>query len=218
MDHNSFLKRFKQKGLTVVAVSKTKAAEQIQKVYDSGHLDFGENKVQELTGKYEVLPKDIRWHFIGHLQRNKIKYIAPFIHMIHSVDSLRLLETIDEHARKNNRVIKILLQVKIAKEETKFGLDADKVYPIIEDFVSNKYPNIKICGLMGMASFTDDVKQIDSEFAFLHDLFIELKEVYLDRAYYFKELSIGMSGDYEIALEHGATLLRVGTLIFGQRY
>ena len=215
---NTFLDGIKDRKVKVIAVSKTKTVEDIKSVYDEGHRDFGENKVQELCSKQEVLPNDIKWHMIGHLQKNKVKYIAPFIHMIHSVDSIELLEIIDKLAKKHDRVINILLQVKIAGEDTKYGMGADLLHLIIENFTKGMYPNVKICGLMGMASFTDDTERLNKEFAYLHDLFIEVREVYLHRAYYFKELSMGMSNDYEIAIEHGATMLRIGTLIFGQRY
>jgi pyridoxal phosphate enzyme (YggS family) len=215
---NGFLSDFMYHDVTVVAVSKTKTKEEILKVYDAGHRDFGENKAQELQLKYELLPKDIRWHMIGHLQTNKVKYIAPFVHLIHSVDSEKLLKVIDKEAKKNSRVIQVLLQVKIAREETKFGLDPDEMYRILEQYQAGEFSNIRICGLMGMASLTEDTQVVNKEFASLHDLFIELKEVYFNRAYYFRELSMGMSGDYQQAIEHGATIIRIGTLIFGERH
>lgn len=217
MINSGFLSKFNHPGVKVVAVSKTKTIEQILEVYNVGHRDFGENKVQELADKAEVLPKDIKWHMIGHLQSNKVKYIAPFVHLIHSVDSAKLLKTIDKEARKNNRIINVLLQVRIAEEDTKFGMDAEYLHEILEEFNANLYPNVKICGLMGIATFTDDQSQIEKEFEKLHDIFIEMKVVYFTQAYYFKELSMGMSGDYELAIEHGATLVRIGTLIFGRR-
>jgi pyridoxal phosphate enzyme (YggS family) len=217
MVNSGFLSNFKHPGVKIVAVSKTKTTDQILEIYNAGHRDFGENKVQELSEKAEKLPKDIKWHMIGHLQSNKVKYIAPFIYLIHSVDSVKLLKTIDKEARKNNRIINVLLQVRIAEEDTKFGMEAEDLYEIVEDFNANLYPNVKICGLMGMATFTDDLTQIEREFERLHDIFIEMKVVYFTQAYYFKELSMGMSGDYELAIEHGATLVRIGTLIFGRR-
>jgi pyridoxal phosphate enzyme (YggS family) len=217
MVNSGFLSNFKHPGVKIVAVSKTKTTDQILEIYNAGHRDFGENKVQELSEKAEKLPKDIQWHMIGHLQSNKVKYIAPFIYLIHSVDSVKLLKTIDKEARKNNRIINVLLQVRIAEEDTKFGMEAEDLYEIVEDFNANLYPNVKICGLMGMATFTDDLTQIEREFERLHDIFIEMKVVYFTQAYYFKELSMGMSGDYELAIEHGATLVRIGTLIFGRR-
>ena len=218
MNYKSFLDGFQHSNVRVVAVSKTKTAEQILQVYASGHRDFGENKVQELLEKYEILPKDIRWHMIGHLQKNKVKYIVPFIDLIHSVDNEELLETINKEGAKHKRIVKILMQVKIASEDSKFGLDPDTLHALVQRFVANEFPHVKICGLMGMASFTDNTAQINREFESLHDLFIEIKEVYFNQAYYFKELSMGMSGDYEIAIENGSTIVRIGTLIFGHRY
>lgn len=217
MVNSGFLSKFKHPGVKVIAVSKTKTPDQILEIYNAGHRDFGENKVQELAQKAEELPKDINWHMIGHLQSNKVKYIAPFVHLIHSVDSKKLLKTIDNEAKKSDRVIKVLLQVRIAEEETKFGMEAEDLHEILEEFNANLYPNVKICGLMGMATFTDDQSQIEREFETLHDIFIEMKVVYFTQAYYFKELSMGMSGDYELAIEHGATMVRIGTLIFGRR-
>lgn len=217
MVNSGFLSKFKHPGVKVIAVSKTKTPDQILEIYNAGHRDFGENKVQELAQKAEELPKDINWHMIGHLQSNKVKYIAPFVHLIHSVDSKKLLKTIDNEAKKSDRVIKVLLQVRIAEEETKFGMEAEDLHEILEEFNANLYPNVKICGLMGMATFTDDQSQIEREFETLHDIFIEMKVVYFTQAYYFNELSMGMSGDYELAIEHGATMVRIGTLIFGRR-
>ena len=218
MNYGSFLSGFPHAHVTVVAVSKTKTPEQIMQVYHKGHRDFGENKVQELLTKYETLPKDIRWHMIGHLQRNKVRQIAPFIHLIHSVDNEPLLETIEKEAARNNRTIQVLLQVKIAEEETKFGMDEDTLHKMLGRYVSNEFPHVMICGLMGIGSFTDNADQVNREFSALHDLFIEAREVYLSRAYYFKELSMGMSGDFEMAIENGATIIRIGTLIFGHRH
>lgn len=218
MKNNTFLQNHGNQNVKVIAVSKTKSKEAILEVYKRGQRDFGENKVQELVSKQADLPADIKWHLIGHLQKNKVKMIAPFIELIHSVDSLELLQTIDKFAKINNRIINVLLQVRIAQEETKFGMLPDQVEIILEMFIKNSFPNVKICGLMGMASFTDNEDQINKEFSMLHDLYIEVKEVYLDQAYYFKELSMGMSNDYEIAIENGATMVRIGTLIFGQRF
>jgi pyridoxal phosphate enzyme (YggS family) len=217
MHKSQFLKTINHLGVKVVAVSKTKSPDEVMIVYNEGHRDFGENKVKELTSKHEALPKDIKWHMIGHLQTNKVKYIAPFVHLIHAVDSLKLLQTIDKEARKNKRIINVLLQVKISQEDTKYGLEQEEVHEIVDKFTSNEFPNVKICGLMGMASFTDNTEIIDKEFSTLQDLYIELKEVYFNQAYYFKELSMGMSNDYELAIEHGATMIRIGTLIFGTR-
>ena len=218
MKNVTFLQNLEKKNVKVIAVSKTKPVEEILKLYTAGYRDFGENKVQELVSKHEALPKDINWHMIGHLQNNKVKLIAPFISLIHSVDSLELLKTIDKYAKANSRIIQVLLQVKISKEDTKFGMESNQLHEIIELFTKHEFPNVLICGLMGMASFTDNEDQINEEFSYLHDLFIDLREVYLDQAYYFNELSMGMSSDYEIAIENGATMVRIGTLIFGNRY
>jgi len=205
------------KHVKLIAVSKTKPVEDIIEAYNCGQRLFGENKVQEIVPKYEQLPKDIEWHFIGHMQSNKVKYIAPFISLIHGVDSTKLLETIDKEAAKNNRVINCLLQVHIAREETKFGFDRDELM----SFFSNKqylnYNHVKICGLMGMATFTDDFAQIHSEFRNLADLFKIIKSSYFSLEQYFSELSMGMSDDYKIAIEEGSTMVRIGSNIFGNR-
>ncbi|MCG9880138.1 MAG: YggS family pyridoxal phosphate-dependent enzyme [Bacteroidia bacterium] len=201
----------------LIAVSKTKPAENILEAYQNGQRIFGENKVQEMVGKYEILPKDIEWHLIGHLQSNKVKYIAPFVAMIHGVDSLKLLQTINKEAAKCQRVIPCLLQMHIAVEETKFGLNQSELYDILEQLKVNNLDNIKICGLMGMASNVEDVEQIRTEFRGLKTLFDEIKEPYFKNDESFKELSMGMSGDYLIAVEEGSTLIRVGSSIFGHR-
>ncbi|GAB4290566.1 MAG: YggS family pyridoxal phosphate-dependent enzyme [Marinilabiliales bacterium] len=203
--------------IKLVAVSKTKTADEIMSVYNTGHKIFGENKVQELVKKYEILPKDIEWHMIGHLQSNKVKYIAPFISLIHSVDSLKLLSIINKEAIKNNRVINCLLQFHIAKEETKFGLSLEEAVEILESQEYNEMKNIKISGLMGMATFTENTEQIREEFKFLKNCFIKLKNKYFYDDNYFCELSMGMTNDYQIAIEEGSTILRLGTLIFGER-
>ncbi len=201
----------------VVAVSKTKPVEDIFKVYSSGHKIFGENRVQELTGKFEQLPKDIEWHLIGHLQSNKLKYISKFVHLIHSVDSLKLLIAINQEAIKVDRVIDILLQVFIATEETKFGLDSNELNAILESPEIKSLGNIRIRGLMGISSFTEDMKQVRSEFRQLKKTFDHCKENYFKESPSFSELSMGMSGDYKIAIEEGATIIRVGSLLFGER-
>jgi len=193
-------------GCRLIAVSKTHPPELIQEAYDAGQRVFGENKVQEMVAKYEVLPKDIQWHLIGHLQTNKVKYIAPWVSLIHSVDSSKLAEEIDKQGKKVGRVIPCLLQVYIAKEETKFGFDREELLDFIKNF---KLTNIRIEGLMGMASLTGDTDQIRSEFKTLHDLFVEIGNL--------KELSMGMSSDYKIAMEEGSTMVRIGTAIFGKR-
>lgn len=207
----------KQKNVCLVAVSKTKPPEDIRAMYQKGQRDFGENKVQELTEKAELLPKDIRWHFIGHLQRNKVKYIAPFIHLIHSVDSFRLLREINKQARKQDRVIDVLLQFHIARESSKYGLSKEEAVDMLQhpDFATMDH--IRIIGVMGMATFTDDLEQVRGEFASLHAIFSQLKEDFFEDAPHFREISMGMSGDYHTAIEQGSTMVRIGTLLFGAR-
>ena len=211
------LKKQLPANVTFVAVSKTKPAEQIMEAYQSGHRIFGENKVQEMTKKYEQLPKDIQWHMIGHLQRNKVKYIAPYVSLIHSVDSLRLLQTINKEGAKNNRVIPCLLQIHIAKEETKFGLNETELFEILDGDEIKNLNNITINGLMGMASFTDDKEKVRSEFQTLKNLFDTVKNRYFSDNSTFSILSMGMSGDYQIAIEEGSNMIRVGSAIFGER-
>lgn len=201
----------------LVAVSKTKPAELLLEVYHSGHKIFGENKAQEIIDKQIKLPKDIEWHFIGHLQTNKVKFIAPFISMIHSIDSLKLLQEVDKEASKNNRAIDCLLEMHIASEESKFGLDMNEVVQILESEGYKRLSNIKICGVMGMATFTDDTAVVRKEFKNLKSCFAELKEKYFADCDSFKEISMGMSGDYDIAIEEGSTIVRIGTAIFGMR-
>jgi PLP dependent protein len=215
--YRQILEEIKPYGARLVAVSKTKPASDISTLYELGQRVFGENKVQEMSEKYELLPKDIDWHLIGHLQTNKVKYIAPFVGMIHAVDSLRLLEEIDKQALKSNRIISCLLQVHIAQEETKFGMDQTEIFELLDSPSYRSLQNIKICGLMGMATNTDNTAQIDKEFAGLKSLFDLLKEQYFQDKTHFCELSMGMSSDYLIALKHGATLIRVGSDIFGTR-
>ncbi|RLZ08025.1 YggS family pyridoxal phosphate-dependent enzyme [Faecalibacter macacae] len=198
--------------VTLVAVSKTKPVEDLQEAYDAGMRDFGENKIQEMCDKYEVLPKDIRWHMIGHVQTNKVKYMAPFVHLIHGVDSLKLLKEINKQAEKNNRVIDVLLQVFIADEETKFGLDAEELNDILSNEIQN-LPNVKVVGVMGMATFTDDENQIREEFKSLKQLFDQHQNNHPEM----KVVSMGMSGDYQMAIEEGSTMVRIGSSIFGHR-
>ena len=200
-------------GVKLVAVSKNHPAEMIKEVYDLGQKVFGENKVQELLEKQPVLPNDIEWHLIGHLQTNKVKYIAGFVAMIESVDSEKLLKEIDKEAAKNNRKIKVLLQVKIAKEETKFGLTIDEAKAIFDEYLLGTFPNIEIKGLMGMASFVDDESQIREEFSILKNLFDELSQLKP-----LETLSMGMSGDFPLAIESGSNSVRVGSAIFGERH
>ncbi|MFK8005915.1 MAG: YggS family pyridoxal phosphate-dependent enzyme [Saprospiraceae bacterium] len=201
----------------LVAVSKTKPAEAIQELYDQGQRVFGENKVQELTWKYEALPKDIEWHAIGHLQTNKVKYIAPFVTLIHSVESLKLMKEINKQAKKNDRVIEILLQFHIAEEDTKFGLDLLEAQEILNGNFYRDAQNIKVVGVMGMATFTNNKSQVRNEFRTLKNIFEELKKEFFKTENSFKEISMGMSGDYEIAAEEGSTMVRIGSLLFGAR-
>lgn len=212
-----FLKRSVPQGVRVVAVSKTKPPSAIMEAYDAGHRLFGENRVQELLGKKDHLPGDIEWHLIGHLQSNKVKYIAPFISMIESVDSYRLLTVIDRESRKAGRVTDCLLQVHIAKEETKFGFSETELEDMLREPGLASLNNVRICGLMGMATFTDDTEIVRSEFRYLRGIFEKLKHGYFASRGYFRELSMGMSGDYLIAIEEGSTIVRVGSLIFGER-
>lgn len=199
--------------VTLVVVTKTHPVEKLMEVYNAGHSVFGENKVQEMVEKYEVLPKDIQWHLIGHLQTNKVKYIAPFVSLIHSVDSLKLLKEINKQALKNNRVIDCLLQVYIADEETKFGLDYSEAEALLQSDELKQLKNIRIVGLMGMATNTDNVEQIASEFQALGTFFKKLKALHPE----LQTLSMGMSSDYKIAIENGSNLIRVGSSVFGAR-
>jgi pyridoxal phosphate enzyme (YggS family) len=200
------------KDTTLVAVSKTKPNEDIMEAYDSGHRDFGENKIQDMTDKYEALPKDIRWHMIGHVQRNKVKYMAKYVHLIHAVDSPRLLKEINKRAKNEDRQIQCLLQLKIAEEDSKYGLDKDALLEILKGEALKNYEHVKVVGLMGMATFTDDEAQVHREFTQLENLYTELKD-----EYNFNTLSMGMSGDYQLALEHNTTMVRIGSKIFGKR-
>ena len=203
--------------VTLIAVSKTKPVSDLQEAYDAGQRIFGENKALEMRDKHQALPSDIQWHFIGHLQTNKIKYIAPFVTLIHAIDSLSLLEAVNKEAAKNNRVIDCLLQFHIAQEETKFGLDMDEARAMLESESFKSLNNINICGVMGMATFTDNAAQIRNEFKNLKNIFETLKENYFKGNESFKEISMGMSDDYPIAIEEGATMVRVGSKIFGAR-
>jgi pyridoxal phosphate enzyme (YggS family) len=210
---------FTSRGGTLVAVSKTKPVADIAAAYDAGQRDFGENKVQELRDKQPELPADIRWHMIGHLQTNKVKYIAPFIFLIHSVDSLRLLEEINKQAARQKRVISCLLQIHIAEEETKFGLDAGELEELLSSDALATMKNIKIAGLMGMATFTDDDRQVRKEFAQLKTLLDKSTTPHNDKPNVdLHILSMGMSGDYKTAIEMGSTMIRVGSKIFGERH
>ena len=197
--------------VTLIAVSKTKPISLIQEAYETGQRDFGENKVQELVEKQEVLPDDIRWHMIGHLQRNKVKYIAPFVHLIHGVDSLRLLKEINKQGAKINRFIPILLQVHISQEDTKFGFDSNELKEAINECKVLEW--IKPCGLMGMATFTSDLDQVRLEFQGLKDLFDQYQSNFGENP----TLSMGMSGDYKVAIDQGSTMIRIGSSLFGSR-
>ena len=201
----------------LVAVSKTKPVSDIIEVYNTGQRSFGENRVQELLEKKDLLPADIDWHLIGHLQSNKVKFIVPFIGMIQSVDSYRLLVTINSEATKINGVVDCLLQIHIATEETKFGFSMQELNEHLQSENILNLKNVRICGLMGMATFTSDTGQVKKEFAFLRDCFHSLRDRYFISCDYFKEISMGMSGDYNIALQEGSTMLRIGSLIFGER-
>ena len=201
----------------LVAVSKYHPIEALQNAYDGGQRIFGESKVQEMTLKYEALPKDIEWHFIGHLQTNKIKYIAPYVSLIHGVDSYKLLCEINKQAAKVGRIIPCLLQIHIAQEDTKFGLSAHECRILFETGEWKDLKYVQIAGLMGMATNTDNEEQINAEFKTLAKLFKETKEKWFKDIPYYKELSMGMSGDYHLAIQHGSTLIRVGSRIFGER-
>ncbi|HSV88858.1 MAG TPA: YggS family pyridoxal phosphate-dependent enzyme [Bacteroidales bacterium] len=201
----------------LVAVSKTKTEKEIMEVYDAPHRCFGENKVQELVPKYLALPKDIEWHMVGHLQSNKVKYIAPFISMIQSVDSLKLLSVINKEAQKNNRVIQCLLQIHIANEETKFGLNFDEARDLLKSEEFAQFGNVEIRGVMGMATFTDNFENIRKEFRALKETFDMLKQEFFRENDNFSEISMGMTDDFRIAIEEGSTIVRIGSGIFGSR-
>ena len=199
------ISELKKTNSTLVAVSKTKPIEDILELYNLGQRDFGENYVQELVDKQAQLPKDIRWHFVGHLQSNKVKYIAPFVHLIHGVDSIKLLKEINKEAAKNNRIIDVLLQVHIAQEETKFGFNKEELQTAIKEVLQS----VQVCGLMGMASFSDEINKVRNELKHLKLLYDQYSQ--------FSILSMGMSGDYKIAVEEGSTMVRIGSLLFGER-
>lgn len=203
------------KNVSLVAVSKTKPLEAIQEAYDAGQRVFGENKVQEMVEKHEALPHDIQWHFIGHLQTNKVKYIAPFVEMIHAVDSFKLVQEINKQAAKNKRIIRCLLQFHIAEEESKFGLTIDEAVHIAQN--TSNFPHIEFAGVMGMATFTDNTEQVRAEFRSLNAIFNTLKKEYFNQHASFTEISMGMSGDYLIAIEEGSTIVRIGSTLFGTR-
>lgn len=204
-------------GVRLVAVSKFHPAEAIQEAYQAGQRIFGESRMQELVKKYEELPKDIEWHFIGHLQTNKVRYIVPFISLIESIDSPRLLKEVNKQAAEADRTVNVLLQLHIAQEETKFGFDFEECRTYLAEGNWRELNNVRICGLMGMASNTDCMEQVKHEFASLHAFFKEVKETFFADKDYFQEVSMGMSHDYPLAIEQGSTLIRVGSKIFGER-
>lgn len=210
-------KNFVSSSCLLIAVSKTKPVEDIREAYEAGIRDFGENKVQELAEKQQTLPKDIRWHMIGHLQRNKVKYLAPFVYLIHGVDSFKLLKEIDKEGKKVNRIINCLLQVHIAEEDTKFGLDEQELLEILQSEEIKELQNVKVVGLMGMATFTEDQQKIRQEFRKLKTIFNKLQSEKLPDNVMMQELSMGMSGDYLIAQEEGSSMVRIGSAIFGER-
>ncbi|MGB0880421.1 MAG: YggS family pyridoxal phosphate-dependent enzyme [Polaribacter sp.] len=211
------IKSILPENVTLVAVSKTKPISAIKEAYEGGQRVFGENKIQEMVDKYNVLPKDIQWHMIGHLQRNKVKYMAHFVHLIHGVDSFKTLQEIDKQAKKHNRIINCLLQAKIAKEDTKFGLSFSEIKTIISSDELSILKNIKIVGFMGMATFTDNQEQLEEEFSSLKKFFNQQKLQTATENCKLETLSIGMSGDYELAIKNGSTMVRIGSSIFGVR-
>lgn len=204
-------------GVTLVAVSKTKPIEDIMQAYDEGQRVFGENKAQEMKEKQALLPKDIQWHMLGHLQENKVKYIVPFVSLIHSVDSLKILQAINKRAIICERVVDCLLEIDISHEETKFGLSKEKLYNLLSSPEYEQMKNIRICGLMGIGSITDDNSKTREEFRGLRALYSEIKDKFFAGKDYFRHVSMGMSGDYDIAIEEGSTIVRIGRKIFGER-
>lgn len=211
-DNLKEIKKALPKNVTLVAISKTKTVEEIMEAYHAGQRVFGENKIQEMESKWHELPKDISWHMVGHVQRNKVKDMAPFVNLIHGVDRLKLLREINKEAKKNERIIHCLLQIKIAEEDTKFGMTAQEAKDLLSSDDLKNFKNIRVTGLMGMATFTENEEQISKEFSKLESLFNELKD-----AHNLSVLSMGMSGDYPIALKHGSNMVRVGSAIFGER-
>ena len=216
MDISENIKKYKDElpeNVKLVAISKTKPNEDLMEAYNAGQRILGENKIQEMTDKWEALPKDIEWHMVGHVQRNKVKYMAPFVSLIHAVDSLKLLKEIDKRAKQNDRTINCLLQIKIAEEDSKFGISAEEAKEILNSEAYSKMENVKVTGLMGMATFTDDQEQVKSEFKYLKSVFDKFRDQHPELT----ELSMGMSGDYQIAVECGSTMVRIGSSIFGAR-
>jgi PLP dependent protein len=217
--YHQILKETQLNNTELIAVSKTKPVSEIKEIYNLGQRHFAENRVQDLCDKYEEMPKDIKWHLIGHLQTNKVKYVVPFVHLIQSVDSLKLLNEISSEAEKIFRNVNVLLQFHIATEDTKFGLNLTEAHELLEYYTANKatYQYVNICGVMGMASFTNNQSQIAEEFQQLKNIFQILKDTYFPFKDKFKEISMGMSGDYKLAMANGSTMVRIGSLIFGER-
>ncbi|QAA83135.1 YggS family pyridoxal phosphate-dependent enzyme [Aequorivita sp. H23M31] len=211
------LKNELPKNITLVAVSKTRPITDLMEAYNAGQRIFGENKVQEMESKWQEMPKDVEWHMIGHVQRNKVKYMAPFVSLIHAVDSLKLLKEINKEARKNERVIQCLLQIKIAKEDSKFGMDEEDAVNLLSSEVYKNLKNIEVVGFMGMATFTEDEEQISKEFQKLKNIFDEFKTRSNDFGTELRVLSMGMSGDFRLAIDHGSNMVRIGSAIFGER-
>lgn len=217
MNYKDLVSRLSERQVRLVAVSKTQPPERLLELYQAGQRIFGENRVQEMLEKRIALPDDIQWHLIGHLQTNKVKAVADFVQMIHSVDSLRLLAEIDRQAEKAGRIIDCLLQFHIAGEETKFGLDEQEARELLESPEFKNMQHVRICGVMGMASFSDDKALVRSEFQSLNNIFQHLKKTFFAQAPHFREISMGMSGDWELAVEEGSTMVRIGSLLFGPR-
>ena len=217
--YHSLKQECEQKKVTLVAVSKTKPAAAIQELYELGQRDFGENYVQELVQKQQELPAAIHWHFIGHLQSNKVKMIAPFVHLIHAVDSFKLLQEIAKQAAKNERTIDVLLQLHVADEETKFGMDENELMHCLEQYSAQRkeLEQVRIRGLMGMASFTEDMVQVRAELHRIRNAFVQMKQTFFTGREYFDTCSMGMSGDYQAAIEEGSTMVRIGSMLFGSR-
>lgn len=216
MNISENIKKYREElpeNVQLVAISKTKPNDDLMEAYEAGQRIFGENKIQEMTDKWEALPKDIKWHMVGHVQSNKVKYMAPYVSLIHAVDSLKLLKEINKRARQNERTIDCLLQIKIAEEDSKFGISKEEAREILESEKFQKMEHVKVVGLMGMATFTDEDTQVKQEFNRLKNIMEEFKADFP----YLKELSMGMSGDYQIALECGTTMVRIGSSIFGER-
>ena len=216
-DNIDHFRKVLSKGVKLIAISKTKPTADILEAYHAGHKIFGENKVQELVDKYKALPKDIEWHMVGHVQSNKVKYMAPFVHLIHGIDRPKLFSVIDKEGRKNNRVIDVLMQFHIAAEASKFGFSLQEAIDFIDSHYFENFEFVKIKGVMGMATFTNDMEQVRSEFHKLTGMFQQLKSTYFKHDPEFREISMGMSNDYQIAIDEGATMVRIGSLIFGSR-